>query len=209
MVKKKQTKQKTKLLKKFNWKVLALVLTGLVLLLGVVAQIVFNQIVWQQLNQNSSFPLRTLIKESLDNLTDQKSVISADNRITELHLQLPSQSTFSSDPDKILYAYVKAEEGYPEYAQITSVTITRIGMSGLNNFTHDELFRGVPIAQACSRGFTLNFEDKINHIYEKQENVGSKKLADGRTMYLWRERECIAEAQMDNLQKYLLQVQSY
>ncbi len=200
---------------KLHWrKILFLTIIGsylLVLTAAISVQYFYNLIVWSELSRNSIYRMSSLIIDSIDGLTEIKSSPDEANRIPEVRLQL---SEPTENVKNILYTYEKQQPSpdpnnelympFPESLQITSKSITNYGKSKLiPGNSMEELFNNVPEAQACARGFTLQFEPISDY-----KDVNNFKLNDGRTLYLYREPACSSE-EMSNLEAYLLQAQSY
>lgn len=201
-----------------SWKTLTLGLCLILVAGAVTAQILFNRHIQSQLNQMSVFQTRTLIVDAIDRLTDLKSSPDGQHRIPEARLQLPAPTTSIG---KVVYLYQKAEDESPETIHITTIGITDLATGQLNATSVDDLFARVPEVQACSRGFAIRFSaDQENLPAESMKQSGTKQLADGRTMYLWREKNCGNAGQpnsaeysrhdaMNELEQYLLAIQSY
>jgi hypothetical protein len=198
-----------------------LVLVGLIILAAMIgAQVAFNIYINLRVNQLSVFQTRTLIVDAIDKITDLKSTPDATHRIPEERLQLPVPN---ESIGKVVYYYEKAEGSTPATIQITTRGLTDLATGQLNALTVDELFKLVPETQACSRGFYIRFagdqKDPPGDIYDVTL-AGTKQLADGRTMSLWRESNCGSSDQpntgaytryevMKEVEGYLLGAQSY
>jgi hypothetical protein len=209
-----KTKKKTR---KLNGKLLLALVLGLLLVIGVLAQIIFNIFVTQQLQQLSAFHTSSLIRDAIQGIEEQKTKLSNNNRIPEARLQLPAKPESITS---VVYYYEEASDNWPESFQVTTNDLVALGLSKLNGQSHEEIFENVPEAQACSRGFTLRFNQP-----EGEKAHTSKKLVDGRTLYVWREHQCgqggrnhnepgTSDADMrfqamDELESYLLRAQSY
>jgi hypothetical protein len=203
-----------------HWKKLLFIVLygafGLVIVAAVVAQMFYNKYLWDVTYQQGFFQTRSMIVDAIKGIDDSKSTLDTNNRIPEVKLQLPEPTT---EVSKLKYYYEKGNPTLasefalpiPESVEITTQSISSIGISGLytyyDGYTYDDLFDSVPFAQACNRGFQIQFEA----FSDNDTGVKTKKLNDGRTLHLQRELGCngIASDQMDALESYLLQAQSY
>lgn len=203
---------------KLHWKkFIYLVLIGAFILLmaaGVTAQVAHNYYVNRTIQQLSSFQIRTLIIEAIEGLDSIKLKPSADMRIPEARLQLPAPTNEVRD---VLYVYEPAEqyddtvtgekETTAERVRITTASLSRSGRSLLNAYDENNpllLFERVPTAQACSRGFSLQFASEDNGLIL----TGTTALADGRTLYIYQEPSCSIYG-TDELEAYLSKITSY
>lgn len=202
----------------FSWKYLILAAVVLLALLLVAVQICFNKFIWDRTAEHGTLKVTILIQSALEQLEDLKETPkegpNKSQLIEEARLMLPAET---DNVRRLLYFHNPADSstdgtGYvwntPESVQITtkqlaSVTRQRI-MTGQNI---EEIFGYVPEAQACNRGFALQFTAGSDNglIFS-----GTKQLKDGRTLYVYREPECkLYEEGMNELEAYLLQAQSY
>jgi hypothetical protein len=137
--------------------------------------------------------------------------------IPEARLKLPPEN---SDVRQLLYIHEPQDNGQegndytwntPESIQITTSQLSTTTRQRLFTTTNvDDLFKQVPEAQACSRGFRLVFAEINPEEESGLEFSGSRNLDDGRKLFVYRETECkyISEI-VDSLETYLLQAQSY
>lgn len=207
---------------KLHWKkVLMIVLIGtfgLLIAAGVTAQIIYNKFIWDRTAENGSLKITLLIQSALEGLENLKSspAVAADGTllIKEAKLKLPAET---AEVRKLLYYHTPADSGtdgagyswdMPESVQITTQQLSTSSRQRLLAMPDvDAVFNLVPEAQACNRGFTLQFKaDDSNGL----KLSGQKRLQDGRTLYIYREPACnyIPEI-VDSLETYLLQAQSY
>lgn len=184
---------------------------GLVLVAAIIAQLFFNKYVNNSLHSISAFQMRTLIADAIDGLVDNMKSPDETARIKEARLQLPAET---DEVQGIVYTHSPADKGYmedgttyevPEMLQVTTRSLAKSGLSRLNPTDMNTLFRGVPEAQACTRGFLIYFAAQDD---TGLPLAGTPKLQDGRTLYMYREDAC-RQYGMDELQGYLLQAQSY
>jgi hypothetical protein len=203
---------------KLHWKKLVyIILTGVFILLmaaGATAQVAYNYYVNRTIAHLTSFQIRTLIIEAIEGHDSIKLKPTADMRIPEARLQLPAPTNEVRD---LLYVYEPAGqfddtvtgEKYTtaERIQVTTASLSRSGRSLLNAYDENNpllLFERVPIAQACSRGFSLQFASEDNSLIL----TGTTALADGRTLYIYQEPACTIYG-TDEFEAYLSKITSY
>lgn len=143
-----------------------------------------------------------LIKSAADNLDELRTRVGDDRRIPEIRLQLPPEN---HDIEGLKYLY----HDDSALVEITSRTLTlALPTKLLTQKNIHDLFNEVPEVQACSRGFTLQFDEKTKDA-ENLKLSGTKNLSDERTLYIYRETACNIDYGMDELEAYLMQAQSY
>jgi hypothetical protein len=191
---------------------------GLVLAAAITAQVLYNKFVWDRLSENSSIKITLLIQSALEGLEDLKTspekLSDGTMFIKEARLKMPAET---DDVRKLLYYYSPEDAGddghgyswnTPESLEITTKQLSSQSRYKLmNGVTVDDLFKLVPEAQACSRGFLLLFvkDDENGRVLS-----GQKVLQDGRTVYVYNEPGCSSyEYFTKPLEAYLLQAQSY
>jgi len=205
---------------KLHWnKLLFIVLYGafgLVIAAAIIAQMFYNKYLWDVTYQQQVYITRSFMVDAIKGIDDSKSSPDTNNRIPEVKLQLPEPTT---EVSKLKYYYEKGNPTLasefalpiPESVEITTQSLSNLGISRLNAYydrtAYEDLNNNNVFAGACNRGFSIQFEP----YWDKWKNDVSKQLNDGRTMYLYRERGCngIASDEMDALESYLLQAQSY
>ena len=124
--------------------------------------------------------------------------------IHEVHLTLPEQGNRT----QALYSYSKPENpgDFIEELNIVDVSAVRIAKPELNNAQNtDQLFAALPKFQACNRGYFLTFKPAPS--YEDAPLIFSKKLKDGRTLYVSKENTCSTNS--GTFVTYLKQIESY
>lgn len=189
-----------------NWKILFCLVVGVALVLAVAAQVTFNKFVWDSLQQQSAFDMKTLVADAIRGLEATMSSPDSQQRIAEVQLALPKTST----QQHIRYRYTEPMDGNKASLDVTSKELMLWGVGQLPGRDQDELWGAIPEAQACSRGFSIYFHDAAEQQDKNQVTLaGTKRLADGRTMYVWRETGCNDKENMDKLESYLLKTQSY
>jgi hypothetical protein len=203
---------------RFSWKYLFLAIAILLALLMITAQVLYDKFIWDRTAEHGTLKVTILIQSALEQLEDLKDTPkegpNKSQLIEEARLLLPAET---DNVRRLLYFHNPADSstdgtGYtwntPESVQITtkqlaSVTRQRI-MAGQDI---NEIFSYVPEAQACNRGFMLQFTESSDNGLKFS---GTKQLKDGRTLYVYREPECkLYEDGMNELEAYLLQAQSY
>lgn len=179
---------------------------------AVIAQIAYNKIVWDRLEETSNLKVAMMIQNAMDGLENLKSsptkLADGSLLIEEGRLKLPPAN---ENIRNLIYFYNwptsgTDENGYtwddPEFIEVTTKQIAGISKyKVLNGTTVEDTFDAVPEAQACNRGFKIQFEEGEG--FDK-----SVRLEDGRTMFLFRDAGCKMFA-MDALEDYLLQAKSY
>lgn len=192
---------------------------GVALILLIVAQLCFNLFVWDALQKQSSFQIKTLMVDGMRGLEEIRSSPQDDNKIPEVRLILPHTN---EDVKNILYTHNGQPDISGDEVQISTKELSRLARMSLNGTNVDEDFEKAPEAQACSRGFTIAFKNsKVSeHPGDNLTLVSKKTLADSREVQIWREKDCGSPDEtsgssnelykmMDNLEKYLLQIESY
>lgn len=186
----------------------------LIVSMAIAFQIGYNRIVSEKVDSLGSFQLGMLIRLAIEDQIENKSLPDTQQRIPEVRLKLTAPST---DIGQVLYTYneeIAPDPGNdipdtPAFLQITTKAIAEDAISQvpLGGDT-DTIFERVPQVQACSRGFKVQFR-----IVEGDTNADRTKiLKDGRTMYLWREAECVgsfADTAYRALEEYLMTADSY
>ncbi|MFO0887459.1 MAG: hypothetical protein H6793_00160 [Candidatus Nomurabacteria bacterium] len=221
------TKRKHNKQSKINIKIILLFILGIIVTLGVIGQIVFDAYLWNVDKLNSAFVLRTSFKDAILDVEATRNSLIDRQKIPEARLILPSET---NNGQNIRYVYYSKDEDQPETIDIGTVELTNAGIISLNGQNEHEVLDNVPESQACARGFHIYFEDpKVPDSSSDKKVVGVKKLADNREIYLVREMDCgrnpkltqynNSEApnfdrtpryqMMDELEEYLLQIQSY
>lgn len=207
---------------KLHWKkVLIIVLIGtfgLLIAAGITAQVIYNKFIWDRTAENGSLKITLLIQSALEGLEDLKSAPAqgpdGTQLIKEMRLSLPAET---DNVRKLMYFYQAADAGtdgagynwnMPESVQITTKQLAGISRQRLLvGQTVDDIFSFVPEAQACNRGFVLQFTAGDDNGLTLS---GTRRLQDGRTLYVYREPECKSHVYtVDQLEAYLLQAQSY
>ena len=124
--------------------------------------------------------------------------------IYEVKLMLPAQG-----PDtKMEYSYDKPinPTDYDEELRLTDVASYRSSSAGIRNAqTLGQLFAAAPHFQACNRGYLVRF--KPNYATETVPLLFTKKIKDGRTVYVYLENEC--QDSKSRIEPYLKQIDSY
>lgn len=202
-----KTTKKKKPAKKIDLKQVLLIVIAIVVVLGVIAQILFNMFVWQELKRNSVFTTRQLIVNAIEELINQKTIMGSEGKISEARLQMPT-TTPAGDQAKIVYSHYKSDGNAPEQIELTTRGIVAEGFGSVGFFEMEEVFKGVPKAQACTRGISIYINPGSEIDANNRKKIEEKQLADGRYVQIFRETECDL-MQMDDLEKLVTQIQSY
>ncbi len=215
MPKTKKTKKQIKL----STKTIAVGAVAITAVLLVSIQIWFNLYVWNVLKIQSTTQLRTQIISAIDGLFELRKSPTDGQKIPEARLILPKGK---GDLATVKYTYNEPMDVIPATIDISSYAILNTSKSVVDGTSIDELFESTPIAQACARGFQISFEyPNIDSGDTSLKFIAKKKLADNRDIYITREQNCgdkskesgstehILHQMMDELEKYLLQIQSY
>lgn len=158
---------------KLHWKKVIIIISAgtLVLLLAAIitAQAIYNRFVWDRLAENSSLRVTLLIQSALEGLDNLKSNPdkSSDGSllVKEIRLTLPAETVNVRD---LMYYYSPADSGddgsgyswdIPESVQVTTRQLSASTRQRLLAVSGPlEVFEYVPEAQACNRGFLLQFQ---------------------------------------------------
>lgn len=202
---------------KVRLKSIFLIFVVLALIIGIIAQVIFNIFMWKSTELQNAFIIRTSISEAITNQQAQQQTLVDKQKIPEAKLLLPQEN---NDVNNIRYTYNEKEDDTPAYIEITSLQITNSGLARIYGQSMHEVMQNVPEAQACFRGFRIyiNKQDTQNAEGETKL-VSTKKLNDGREVFIVRELGCGKDPQtgsddtrtflMNNLEKYLLKIESY
>ena len=127
--------------------------------------------------------------------------------LPEAQLVLPA---YPKDIKGLRYSYSPAQKEGNFKAEI-QVTTNETLQSAINNIYVSEktehIFEGVPKAQACGRQIVIVFEDIYGRSDHDNVKVGTAKLADGRTAFLYLDKAC--KENSEALIRYLQLIQSY
>lgn len=150
--------------------------------------------------------LANMVMDAAQNLQTPLPIDAQSGRvyIYEGRLTLPAQG-----PDTMMnYRYDKPSQSgdYDEEMRLTDVATFRTSTSGVRNAqTLDQLFSAIPHMQACGRGYRVLF--KPNYDTESGPMLFSKKLKDGRTIYVYLEKDC--DQSKSRIEPYIRQIESY
>lgn len=175
---------------------------AIIFTLAVGAQIFFNLVVWDTLQQQGTFQTRSLIVDALRGIENIKSSLNEDNKITDARIQLPTKQT--NELGEILYLLQHDGAENIEAIQVSSSSMTETSLSLMSGANTEQLFEKVPQAQACSRGFLVYLETKsLDYHSPEMKMVGEKTLADERTIQVWRELGCGSDKEPDTSEYWL------
>ncbi len=191
---------------------------GSLLVLVIIAQILFNIFVWQELQRNTVFNLRSSLIEAMRGLDEMRKSPEDGRRIPEASIILPEET---DEVQSIRYIYNDPIDSMPPLLEITTKELSKTIMK-IYGTSVENLFEQVPEAQACSRGFSIVFGEPAPNQLSSSSFifVSKKRLADGREVQLWRDRACgeadswesvkqERHSMMNDLEKHLLQIDSY
>jgi hypothetical protein len=194
---------------KFNWRLAGLIF-GVLLIIGILAaQFTYNKIVWQSVNRQANSELRDMIIDALQGLS-QQAVIDGPSRkvyVPEARMVLPP---YPHDVQGLRYSYTPQNDKGNLDAELLVTTNDTLanGISAIRSGNKvEDIFAGVPKAQACSRQIIVAFKDSYGQPGEDNAKVGVVNLADGRNAYLYLDAGC--KDNSEPLIKYLQQLQSY
>lgn len=190
-------------------KALALVIAAILLICLLVIQFAFNVFLFQRIANLENSSLKTLISEAIANVNKDAAVEPQTGKVYlyEPKLVLPAYPEILAKG--IEYTYTPATtEGTEEELQLTSKSAMTYGTTTLNRYASEErLFEAVPIAQACTRQIIITFKPAEEAPFDGYKKVGTRQLADGRTLQIFVTDQCPAEAEV--LVNYVQQIQSY
>lgn len=165
----------------------------------------FVYVNWLRTDELSTIKISNLIITAVEYLTrpipsDPKNGVVY---VPEAHLELPAP------PDNTYYLYYNYSPTIPpdSTAEVRLINRQDFMMAKskvlvANNL--DGVFDAVPEMQACTRGYRVLFSpDKTGEAPE----VFQKKLTDGRTVYVYKEKACSATS--FSMIPYLKQIESY
>ncbi len=185
--------------KSLRLKTIALITVLVLLTAGVIAQICFNLHISKTKMELDALRMGLLVKTAMDGLDEISTELGNESKIEELRLHLPNE-----DSEIGTIKYLVTEES--KTVQISSRSVkSGPATQLLTQPDIESLFKVAETAQACSRGFTLSFEEQG----EGLELSGAKTLADGRVLYIYREKLCNNEHIAGILESYLLRAESY
>ncbi len=195
--------------KRLNWKVLGISASSLVLLTIIAAQFGFNVFLFNRVSKLEDASIKTLIQSAIENLNKPAIVEPKTGAVylPEPKLVLPPypEELFNG----ISYRYSPpGSDGQDEELQIASGQAMSNAIAVLNNYQSDgRVFEAVPIAQACARQIIIKFKAADDPGFDNYTKVGTRQLADGRTLSLFSANNCTVSPEMTV--NYLQQIQSY
>lgn len=156
------------------------------------------------------FTTRTLIKSAVEGLY-KPTIVEPQTKqqyVYEANLRFPAAD---ASYNNFRYAYTAGDEAFKTSLELTTTAL--LGSTGGTLASSEKLFDGVPQYQRCSRLFAIHFEPGIDTLYSFDE-AGTKKLADGRTVYFYKNNSCsklYKEMRIDvaAIEALFTQVQSY
>ncbi len=180
------------------------VLVGM-LVIGMAIGGFFMSFIWQNQMSESNLKITTLILQAVDDLDIPIPIDAQTGKayIPQVRLVLPIKP--STIAPELEYRYSAAQGEFPEELSIPhthGIWRARSAMIGARTF--DDIFNIVPKLQACSRGYKLSFSPKND---EQEKLIFTKKLADGRDLYVYLENVC--DEPNEDFENYLKQINSY
>lgn len=178
-------------------------------LLAVALAVQSAAIFWlhKQVQLHSTDKIERLILQSVDSLQWRLAVDAQTGRqyVPAARLAFPADTI----QNPLLASYIPyQEDGQEPVLQFNTqyvMNAAKSRMVSVENF--EEKFADVPKLQACTRHVSLTFDDKAEKAARDPIKVGTKTLADGRTIYLFQDRACGRDA--NRLIAFLKQVESY
>jgi hypothetical protein len=164
-------------------------------------------------DQADATTMRLLLKSAVENIYNPAAVDAKDSRqyIYNARLSLP----LSDDSEVFRYSFSRGVgDGSADSTEVylSSQSALSAGYAAIaeaNNF--DGIFATVPTYQQCTKLFQLRFTN-VNQ--DGFTSIGSKQLADGRTVYMYKNTSCNDFFQRNNmnmadLEGVVTQVESY
>lgn len=162
------------------------------------------QITRKQLDDVSSVKIANLIVLAVENLTQPvpEDARTGERYIAAARLRLPA----SDQMDNLLLYHYSPALGDAQ-AELTLASRTALGITKskvLGGSNHQATFDAVPELQACSRAFRVTFAPAADN---ESPLTFEKKLADGRTAYVYADSGC--DINRESMTEYLRQLESY
>lgn len=199
---------KKKTAKRPLWKNIIIVLAVIGVTSAILAQILFNITVDRILRDNDTYRLKNLIGDSIRALEYSFNSPDTQGRIVEANVYIAPGPGSSNN---ILYS----TEYSSDNTSLISLSVTSRALIGqasisINSEDQESLFASLPDAQACARGFFIDFNnDKSdNPSNDSLTSVAIKTLKDGRQIEILREKGC-SNSLMNELEQLLVNIESY
>ena len=159
------------------------------LVVAVVTLSVFVHSLWTMHNSDSSI-IRGDLRAAIDNMY-LPTVIDPHTKqqyIYEASLTFPTPAV--SRATSFRYAFQPAEKEFKASIGLTTTSLLAISYNHLGTGTPNDVFQNVPDFQNCSKELIIQFASGVGD--ERFSLTTTKKLADGRTLYLYQNSSCAA-----------------
>jgi hypothetical protein len=200
--------------------VLLVSLALLVVLLALVVKVTRDELRTESAirRSESNSTVMRMIREAIDNLYQPALIEPKEQKqyIHELHVRFP----VTSEADRIL-AGLGSSATEVEYSTVTSRYLMATAKTILNIPSENDpnaFLSTVPEFQKCVKPFLIQYQQKLAEYVGEYVPAGSKQLANGKTLYVFRSTAChskyfegdkYTKAELDRLQAQILQVESY
>ena len=164
--------------KKFISAVFVLVIAGISTLVGLQIEFNINQSNRIQSTKMQNMLVSAISSSSLPVNIDAKT---GDAYFSDVRLMIPN---INDDVARMRYGLAQEDDQLLTLSPPLSTYLQKI----LNEDTTSKIFDQVPVAQACSRGFSIR-SSQVQDSSQMKE-VSMKTLGDGRTIYIYQEKEC-------------------
>ncbi len=194
---------------------LRFILAGIALLFA--GQIVFDACLWHRSRPTSDGVIENLVIRAVDGLLDPLPIDAQSGKgyVASVRLVLPGVPPQLTG---LMYSYFPAVDSSPAELHFTTNSImsaakSKVLSAGVNpardvRQSTEAAFKQIPNLQACSRGVSIVIDKPLESTTDALKDLGSKKLSDGRTVYLYSETGCAYDV-INSLAQYIKQVESY
>lgn len=207
---KKTTLKKKNKQKIFTPRVLGFVILAILLGVMLFLQLWFNNHLLSRIQVLEEAKIEKLITDNLRTLNEDPVVepLSGKVYLPGPRLVLPAYPKELLGGIQYYYNPVIPDGNDQEILHITSEFALNYGIAGMRSAEgHNGIFEAVPTAQACTRQIIVQFETGTEPELPDYSSVGTRRLADGRTLELFTADQCDQNAEL--LVKYVEQIQSY
>lgn len=184
--------------------------TLIVIAVGILALVVvvcsfFIYALAREAEQSSANRIGQLVVNAVDNLSTPIPIDAQTGKLFVAQTKLVLPPNTLSLP--VEYRYWEGDKANPagEVHIPDTVAALRYRALVLASSTTQKMFEEIPELQACTRGYTIAFAPQDS--LENNKLVFTKQLADGRTLYAYRDKGC-PNYSVD-LEDYLKQFESY
>lgn len=179
-------------------------ITGL-LVVTVLIGAFFIQGMWWQQQVEGNGKITTLILQAAEGLNAPAPIDAKTGKvyIPQAKLVLPART--STAGSELHYRYSSAQDGQPEeLAIVNEYGFRQARTEMISAMNLEDTFTEVPALQACLRGYQIYFAPIAD---TKNPLTFSKKLGDGRTVYVYLDSGC--KQRNPDFEAYLKQIDSY